>query len=253
MINISFSGGLSSAISAFIAYENNLEFRLIFADTLIEDEDLYRFINEVSKAVDSKIIWLKDGRNPWEVFIHKRWIGNSRVAPCSSVLKTKQIKDWLKENSDISEPLVLGMDWSESDRLERAQKVWSPRPIISLLNDYKVSRPEYEKYLIKYGIKKPRLYDQGFPHNNCGGFCVRSGLKQFATLLETMPERYKFHEEQMEQAMEKIGDTAKPFLQKTTDKKKSYLTLKEFRELYEKGEIKVEPFDYGGCGCFVDD
>ena len=45
---ISFSGGMGSAVSALVALESGgLEFNLIFADTLIEDEDLYRFNDEV--------------------------------------------------------------------------------------------------------------------------------------------------------------------------------------------------------------
>jgi 3'-phosphoadenosine 5'-phosphosulfate sulfotransferase (PAPS reductase)/FAD synthetase len=55
MYQISFSGGLGSGISALLAYENGLDFNLIFADTLIEDEDLYRFNADIAKAVGKEI------------------------------------------------------------------------------------------------------------------------------------------------------------------------------------------------------
>ena len=74
---ISFSGGMGSAVSALVAYENGLDFNLIFADTLIEDEDLYRFNQDVAKAVGKEIIQLTDGRTPWDVYIDKRWIGTA--------------------------------------------------------------------------------------------------------------------------------------------------------------------------------
>lgn len=96
---ISFSGGMGSAVSAFIAHERGLDFNLIFADTLIEDEDLYRFNKDVAAAVGKEIITLTDGRTPWDVYIDKRWIGNSRTAHCSTELKTKQVKRWLDENA----------------------------------------------------------------------------------------------------------------------------------------------------------
>lgn len=120
---ISFSGGLGSGISALVAHEKGLDFNLIFADTLIEDEDLYRFNNDIAKAVGKEIITLTDGRTPWDVYIDKRWIGNTRTAHCSTELKTKPVMKWLEENAAPDDPLVLGMDMSELDRIERAQKL----------------------------------------------------------------------------------------------------------------------------------
>lgn len=251
---ISFSGGLGSAISAFIAHENDLDYNLIFADTLIEDEDLYRFILEVSKAVGKDIVWLQDGRTPWDVYEDNRYIGNTRTAHCSEVLKTAQVKGWLEEHSRETDPLVLGMDVTEQDRIDRAAKRWEPRPVVSLLNEYRVGRHQYDKYLKRYGIRKPRLYHMGFSHNNCGGFCCKAGQKQFARLYSTMPERYKWHEERMEKAMKKIGQTARPFLRVTEDSELSYLTLREYRQEYLEAKGYTPPlFGEEGCGCFVDD
>lgn len=224
-----------------------------FADTLIEDEDLYRFLDDIEVALDKKIIRVSDGRTPWEVFVDKKYIGNTRIAHCSQVLKTEQIKNWLSKNSKISDPLVLGMDWSEQDRIERAQKNWAPRPVISLINEFKFWRPHWDKKFEEYNLEKPRLYKQGFPHNNCGGFCVRAGLKQFATLLESNPERFEYHEKEEQKAIQKIGPTARPFLRHTPEGERRYLTLRQFREDYEQGKLKPKPFDYGGCGCFTDD
>lgn len=253
MLNISFSGGLGSAVSALIAHREGLPFRLLFADTLIEDEDLYRFNADVAAAVGQPIIRLADGRTPWGVFRDKRFIGNSRTAHCSQFLKTELVRSWLASHTHIGEELVLGMDWSEQDRIERAAINWAPRPVVSLLNAYKVGRPAYEKWLTDYGLRKPRLYDMGFPHNNCGGFCVRAGLKQFATLLEAMPDRYAYHEEEMERVIAAVGPTARPFLRDRRGGKTRYLTLKQFREEYQAGTLEVDPYDFGGCACFVDE
>lgn len=62
---ISASGGLGSAISCILAHEFGLDYEMIFADTLIEDEDLYRFIWEISMKLNKPLIYLKDGRTPW--------------------------------------------------------------------------------------------------------------------------------------------------------------------------------------------
>jgi len=250
---ISFSGGMGSAVSALIAYEKGLDFNLIFADTLIEDEDLYRFNDDIAKATGKEIIHLKDGRTPWDVFQDKRWIGNSRTAHCSTELKTKPVMKWLDENAQPEDPLVLGMDWSEMDRIERAQKNWAPRPVVSLLNKYNIERPEYDLILNRYGIRKPRLYGMGYEHNNCGGFCCKAGLVQFERLYRTNPERYAWHEQRMNEVMESIGPTAKPFLRQVTGGVMEYMTLTEFRERLESKTMELPMFDAAGCGCFTDD
>lgn len=252
--NISFSGGLGSAISALAAHRHGVPFRLIFADTLMEDPDLYRFITDVAAAVDHEIIRLVDGRTPWDVFEARKFIGNTRTAHCSNILKTDRVMEWLDANSPADEPLVLGMDWSEMDRIERAIKVWTPRPVVSLLIRFKITRPTYAKWLSDYGLRKPSLYEAGFTHNNCGGACVKQGLQGWATLLEKYPQRFAEAEARMALAMERIGPTARPFLRLTRNKVTTYLTLKEFRERYQAGEIKVDPYGdgEGACGCFTD-
>ena len=250
--HISFSGGMGSAISALVAHEQELEYNLIFADTLIEDEDLYRFCRDIERATGKEIVWLKDGRTPWDVYRDKRWIGNSRTAHCSTVLKTDQVRAWLDKNAQPDDPLVLGMDWSEMDRIERAQSRWD-RPVVSLLNKYKVGRHEYDGWLERYGIEKPRLYKMGWGHNNCGGFCCKAGLVQFERLYRTMPERYKWHEDQMIQVMQDIGPTAKPFLRKVNGGETDYITLSQYRDQLESGTAELPMFDSEGCGCFTDD
>jgi len=248
--HISFSGGLGSAITALIAYEKGLDFSLLFADTLIEDEDLYRFIEDVAQAVRAPIVRLTDGRNPWEVFNAVRYHGNSRTAHCSQKLKTDQVRGWLDVHAAPNDPLVLGMDWSEEDRILRAGENWAPRPVVSLLMEYQVYRPQWAPMLEAYQIKPPRLYELGFPHNNCGGFCVRSGLAQMRLLKLKFPERYAWHEEQQEKLLADIP-TTKPFIRQKINGELQYLTLKELRTM---DEAQLSMFDAGawGCSCFVD-
>lgn len=250
---ISFSGGMGSAVSALVALEKGLDFNLIFANTLIEDEDLYRFNADVAKACGKEITVVTDGRTPWDVYIDKRWIGNTRTAHCSTELKTKPVRKWLNENANPDDPLVLGMDLFEMERIERAQKNWAPRPVVSLLAEYRVMRPDFEVILERHGIKRPRLYDQGYEHNNCGGFCCKAGLRQFERLYKNNPARFEYHEKEMERAMEEIGPTAKPFLRKMKNGKTNYITLAEFREGLDDGTVQPPKFSESGCACFIDE
>lgn len=253
---ISYSGGKGSAASVLLAMENNLDFDVVFADTLIEDKELYELTDQLEKVIGKPIIKLTDGRTPWDVFLDKRYIGNNFTAHCSQVLKTDMVRKYIDTHYDKNDwlILVLGMGGSETDRLERAQRNWPNLWVKSLLIKYKLhSQTDISNLLLKYGLKIPRLYELGFPHNNCGGFCVRAGLKQFALLLETFPERFAHHENLMEKTMAAIGPTAKPFLSYTKDRERKFITLKQFRELYQSNQLTISPFDFQGCACFVDE
>lgn len=254
MLNLSLSGGMGSGVSALILHASGVPFRMLFADVGQEDEDVHRFNADIARVTGREIITISTGETPWDVFERRKFIGNSRVAHCSPLLKTKPIMDWLDENTGPEEPLVLGMDMSEQDRIDRAIKTWAPRPVVSVLTAFKVWRPQQDSWLERYGITKPRLYGMGFSHNNCGGACVKAGLAQWKNVLEKMPDRYREHEERMETAMANIGSTARPFLRKSINKQDHYLTLRQFREMVERDTITVDPVDdgEGACGCFTD-
>lgn len=263
---VSFSGGKASfaAAARLVEKYGPESVTLIFADTLIEDDDLYRFLMKGQDALHCELVWLRDGRTPWDVFRDRQYIGNSRAAPCSHELKTKQVRKWMEENCDPANTILhLGISWDEQERLTRARKNWGDCREADDLPDkgWVVEAPlcweplwtkqDVEKCLIRYCLDQPRLYDYGFAHNNCGGFCVRAGQGQMQALWRAMPERYKWHEEQMEQVMRDVPN-ARPFLRQSTSKGLGYITLREWREQMEaQPDLDLEPT--GGCGCFVDD
>ena len=91
----------------------------------------------------------------------------------------------------------------------------------------------------------------GFPHNNCGGFCVKAGQAHFKHLLEQMPERYAYHENK-EQELRSYLDKDVAILRDRRGGTTKPLTLKDLRlRLVNDGE--VDPYDWGGCGCFSED
>jgi len=250
---ISFSGGKGSAATVLLAHILGYDFEMIMADTGIEDEDLWRFTDDVAKFVGKEVIILRTGKTPWDVYREKRYIGNTRTAHCSTELKTKPVMRFLNKYAGASEPLVLGMNLGEIDRIDRAALNWSPRPVKSLLCEYQWGNRFIDHLFAWFGIELPRLYKMGFPHNNCGGFCCKAGLTQFNTLLERLPGVYAKHEKEMGLVMKDIGDTARPFLRKKANGETQYLTLTDFRERVERNEIDVPLYEFGGCGCFSDE
>ena len=116
---ISFSSGLSSAITCDRVINrygiNNVN--IIFMDTMIEDNDNYRFMNDCQKRWNKEIIILSEGHNPYEIFTNEHIIPNSRVAPCTQKLKISVFKKWLKAQ-DKNSTIYIGYDYSEMHRIE---------------------------------------------------------------------------------------------------------------------------------------
>ena len=247
-----FSGGMSSYCLAKRVVERygagNV--RLLFTDTLIEDEDLYRFLGEASESLGAELVHVKEGRTPWEVFRDVRMLGNSRVDPCSRVLKREPAQRWIKDNYPDPESVLLwiGMNWDEEHRLVRSKKYWEPYEVGSLLlEDPLLDQKTMMDVLRGDGIEPPRLYDLGFPHNNCGGGCIKAGHAHFRHLLRALPEVFDEWESE-EEAMRQFLDRNVSILRDRTGGTSRPMTLKELRER-EDGQLDL--FDWGGCGCFA--
>ena|SRR3990167_11020054 len=249
---VSYSGGLGSFMAAkrVIDLYGRQGVQLLFTDTRTEDEDLYRFLAESADTLNVELIRIADGRDIWEVFQDVKFMGNSRIDPCSRVLKRELARKWMEKNhTPVGTILYVGIGWEEEHRLERIRERWKPFEV-----EAPMTKPPYMKKadIIKVlegmGIDPPRIYAMGFPHNNCGGFCVKTGQAQFKLLLQKMPEKYAYHEAEQEKLFVKIGKHG--FIRLTKDGVLKYLSLREFREyLQNKGEI--DEFDFGGCGCFA--
>lgn len=251
-----FSGGIGSwAAAKRVAEQYGTEnLYLLFADTLIEDEDLYRFLDEASANVGGKFVRLAEGRDPWTIFKDVRFLGNSRIDPCSQILKRHLCDKWLNENFKPEEcQIYIGIDWTESHRYERMKDRKLPWVYKApLCEEPYLTKQNLFDMLKEEGIKPPRLYEMGFPHNNCGGFCVKAGKNHFKLLLEKLPERFKYHEQKEQELREYLGKDVS-IMREQRNKKKYNLTMKQLRERVEEdSKAFKDEHEWGGCGCFSD-
>ncbi len=263
---VMFSGGVGSWFTARRVLETHAEpgdqLVLIFADTKMEDEDLYRFLEQAEqqlsamgaeRGVHVKPVRLSEGRDVWEVFFDVKYIGNSRIDPCSRILKRDLIRDYIEENFDPASAVVyLGIDWTEDHRFHKAKPHWEPYTVAAPLCDPPyVDKDAMLGQLRADGIEPPRLYAMGFPHNNCGGFCVKAGHGAFKLLLQNLPERYAYHEAREEEFRQRSGkDVA--ILRDRSGGTVTPLTLRELR-LRVESQQPVDDYDLGGCACFTPD
>lgn len=272
-----YSGGLGSFFSAkyMVEKQGKDNVVLLFADTNMEEFDLYQFLRETSEYLQVPVTTISDGRTPWDVFFDERMMGNTKNDPCSKILKRKLVLKWLKKNYKPDEcKVVIGIDWTEEHRFNRALERFKPYQVEApLCTDLLLDKKTMKEELAKLGINLSRSYQLGFSHSNCGNFCVKAGYSHFKHLLEKLPERYKQHEEMEQKFREWIGKDVSIMKKRIYKDGKEYyggsLTMREFREKIERAkeadpfssswedqlvnykEEAADKYDWGGCGCAI--
>lgn len=299
------SGGAGSWLAAkvdMIAHPN-AQHRFLFADTLYEDADCYRFLIEgiahlvgrdlanitpsaeafpdyrvpgdfdiatykgnpewraflaqlradVSEAMP-ELIWLCEGRDPWEVFRDENFLGNSRHDPCSKILKRKLLDKWRRENCDpVVDVFAVGIGPDEAHRYTRlAERMlvagWNyEAPLIG------TREGEFGAfgYLSDAGISKPRLYGKGYVHNNCGGFCIKGGHAHYQNRFVVDPARYAYDAMMERKLAAFIGKVVTMLTDRSGDNVKKPLSLDDFKLRMEANPKLKHEYTPGssGCGC----
>lgn len=258
-----FSGGAASWAAAKLAAakygtENTV---LLFTDTLAEDPDLYRFLKEAAANVGVYTTRIAEGRTPWQVFNDEGVVGNSMIDPCSRILKREPAERWLQDNCLPDDTvLVFGIDWTEAHRYDNgegrgvknryARLGW---PHVEALCTLAPTMAKWDVFawLQREGIKRPRLYDLDFSHNNCGGGCVKAGIGHFVHLLKTLPEVFALWEqEEIAFNAARWPKRVQTILRDRSGGKTRPLLLAELRN---RTLTEDETNEAGGCGCFLED
>jgi hypothetical protein len=258
---VTFSSGAGSwAAARRVADEHGTaDMVLLFADVkgdtvgehTGEDADNYRFLAKAAADIGAPLVRVADGRDVWQVFKDRKFIGNTRVSICSELLKQKPSREWLDANCDPADTIVyVGIDWTESHRLPAIALNHAPFAVAAPLCDPPhTDKEQVLAELRRRKIEPPRLYDLGFAHANCGGFCVRAGQGQFKRLLAVMPDRYAYHEAREQEFRADSGKDVAILRDRTGGETKP-LTLRVLRERIEGGG-RVDELDLGGCGCYT--
>jgi hypothetical protein len=265
---VQFSGGVGSwAAAKRVAERHGTEgMTLLFADTNMEDADLYRFLDEAAVNIGAPLVRIADGRTPWEVFFKERMMGGGQSAgadPCSKILKRELLDAWREEHCDKADTTVyVGIDWTEMHRMEGTSKKPGLRKRMAsagwtceapMCEAPYLSKSQMLSWLEREGICPPKLYQLGFPHNNCGGFCIKAGHDHFAHLLRVLPDRYAYHESKEQEFREFIGKDVAIMRDRRGGEDKP-LTMKAFRERIQANASYLDFGDdgWGGCGCAIE-
>lgn len=249
---VQFSTGIGSAevLRRVVAEHGRENVTALTADTLIEDDDNWRFAREVIRLVATPWVVLADGRTPMQVGRDEGMVPNNRWAVCSRILKRELLRRFIDANFDPAVTVVyLGFDWTEPHRLDAAREPWSPyRVACPLMAPPLTSKGDLIAAWTERGIRPPSLYADGFAHANCGGGCVRSGQAQFERLLVKRPAVYAQWEAEEDRSRAEIGkDVA--ILRDRRGGATNPLTLRAFRERLQATPTLFDHDDWGACAC----
>lgn len=174
---------------------------------------------------------------PFDIFDEQGFIGNSRNDPCSRMLKRETVFNYVSDmykKEDIV--IAVGIHGDEFERRAAIEENWKRQgydTVFPIIEEPYLEREEQIRLMNEwYGVSL-ELYEYGFDHNNCGGACVKAGQRQWALLWYYRPDVYDEWEQREikwnEEWAEKRGKEY-TILRITRDKKKQYISLKDFRE-----------------------
>lgn len=248
---VSLSGGVSSAVACDRAIKKygRENVTVWIADTSAEDADLWRFVNDCMERWGGELVRYCDGRDPLRVLADKNIIGNNKIAPCTFVLKIDPFVRFLQAH-EKPVCVVIGLNWDEQHRLKAPRDRYEAMAGVSV--DYPLM---WEPYcwdafaeVRSWGIEPPRLYAQGFPHNNCGGACIKQGQREWLRLRVHNPQLFAKYRDWELAMRERVGDYA--FLRETRDGVRYPLPLAELeKRVTETVEGEAMQEDLFGCFC----
>lgn len=251
---VSVSGGLSSAeaLRRTLEQKGRENTVAVFADvgSVFEDgqrvsgeeDDLYRFLDDVERALDFPIYRLRNEKysDVWDCFIKNRFIGNTRLDVCSKFLKRAPLKEWVSKNFPVH-TMVIGFSWFEPHRAqdyrEYVSNSWFP-----LMSAPYVDNDQIAATFRAMGVEPSKSYADGFLHDNCGGFCVKMGLGQAYHLWSTRRHRWMYNERKETEFQAFIGKPVTVFR-----KGQLPISMKILREQFEAGYVPRTANEKKGC------
>lgn len=236
----------------------------LFADTLIEDAELYDFNEWTAEYFGVPITRVSREITPWELFRKEGLIANNRAPICSIRLKREPLNEWHRanltpRNSLFGPPdtIYVGLDWTEINRLTDLREALPEWQIEAPMAEWK---PLWDKCKmlteleVLSGRPLPKAYRDGFPHNNCGRRCVRAGITHWVHLYKTDPEQFLEWEREEQLTIAEFQTRGIKPLTVLKDRRGGVTKNLSFAQLRERilaNDSTLPKDDWGGCGCGV--
>jgi len=172
-----FSAGVSSAVATKLMIDQ--VDHIIYQHIDDMEEDTMRFVKHCETWFGKPVEIQQSPYKSVENACLAMSFVNSPAGPvCSRLLKRRMRKEWEAQHRFFCNfRYVWGMDDSKRER-NRAQNLINDMredDHVFPLQDRGLSKEDAHGILAAAGIARPRMYDLGFPNNNCK-VCVRGGM-----------------------------------------------------------------------------
>lgn len=165
--------------------------KIIYTHVENQHSDSLRFLYDCERLLGRKIEILQSEKytSVDDVIERTKCINTPYGAPCTKWLKKEVRREWERKNWE-HHTYVWGYDVHEKNRSDR---------IIETMSDYEhefpliengLSKAECHGMASKMGLKRPVMYDLGYPNNNCIG-CVKGGMGYWNKIRLDFPEVFE--------------------------------------------------------------
>lgn len=242
-IAVWFSCGAASAVAAKITlqkYDNLCNVRIVNNPVLEEHPDNLRFLKDCEGWLGKPIEFATNKNFPNasadEVWRKVRYMAGHKGAPCTVKLKKEARQQWETENH--IDWHVMGFTIDERNRYDRFIQTERDN-VLPILIEANINKARCFEILAAAGIKRPAIYDLGYPNANCIG-CVKGQYGKYWNLVrKTYPETFKARCElsrELNVRLWKVSDDDRRFLD-------------ELPEDYDDGQMVID-FE---CGIFCEE
>lgn len=183
MIVVWFSCGVASAVAAKITLEKYDDVRVVNCPIQEEHSDNIRFLKDVERwlgveieTATNKKFQHSSAEALWE---SGRFMSNVYGADCTRQLKKGARQEWVEKHHPKHH--VLGFTFDERKRFERFKESECENTLPVLI-DEKITKADCFEIVKRAGIRRPEIYELGFPNANCIG-CVKATSPSYWNLV----------------------------------------------------------------------
>ena len=186
-----FSAGVSSAVATKLAIDDIDH--IIYQHINDQHEDTLRFVKDCQDWFGKPIeIQRSPYRTVENVCLAFAFVNSPNGAVCTRILKRQMRKEWeAMHRFFVTFRYVWGFDANEQDRADRlANEAMPEEDHLFPLIERGFRKEDAHAFLARAGIKRPMMYDLGYPNNNCVG-CVKGGKGYWNKIRVDFPPVFK--------------------------------------------------------------
>jgi len=188
------SAGISSFIAGYLVKDTVDEW--IYIDVKDQHPDSMRFVHDCEKILGKKVTILRstEYEDVEDVCRKKKCINTPYGASCTGALKKRVRKvferEFIEKYGHMNLTYVWGFDNKELKRAENMRINFPEFDHEFPLIDKNMSKEDAHGLSISLGLKRPVMYDLGFPNNNCIG-CVKAGMYTWNLVRKHFPDVFE--------------------------------------------------------------